>query len=367
MRAVVLLLSTLLLPVAALCSAEEIEWGLLSMKGYTEKPGTTHIIQNMPPPTSQQGFPNCYAHSAAAILNFYVCQQENIDCTTAPTSKLASPLYLSKYGQFLDSDEDEDYQADHLFDGGNPSRVVVDSLYGYGHAASQECVTEDSLFQELSTIQNIPTEDQRKAQEDKLQKLKAFYKKYSFPSDCWECRANPNAGAELAKIHKLPEGVRIESALRKDNFEQFLYKIVVSDSPLKRSCRAANTVYFEYYKKMDFVEFPLKGKANFTTSIAKIKEAIFANNPVIIGDYCVFKYPGKPCDDAQRHTLVAYGYTELCEGDECYPALKLRNSWGAEWEEKYGYPKWYQAKTLLDSTRYNPGFLFWLQPKADAQ
>ena len=329
----------------------------VSLSGFTPQKNKVHIINNLPPPTDQGSLPLCFAHAAATVYNFYLCKGAGQDCASASRQDLASPLDITRFGTPPGKDDDLSYASSYpniRIEGSSALYTLEKAALFVGEVASQQCAPQESFFIGTAATGQGIADDVVLSQGKTLQSLKAFYNKHR-PGCDPQCP--PEALTELADI--LPnvhtDNLVLSWALRRDSFDGFLTRLAIP-----RDCmRAKNRAYFDKDNYSIHV-VPSKGKKtlSYERYRSTIIDAVKRDNPVILEGICLSaKKKNGECDD--MHSLVVYGYAELCDAEACYTGLKLRSSWGPEWQAAAD-ERWYDARSLFDHTAQLEGMVGWL-------
>lgn len=343
---------------ASLALAETAGVPFVSLKGYDLK--KSHVIQNMPPTTDQGSLPWCFAHAAATVFNYYVCQGLKQDCSRVPRSELASPLDITRYTTPPGEGDSLDYVSaypDINIDSGSAIVTLELSALFVGTVASQACAPQEEFFIGTGkTGKGIGTEVVL-SQRQTVERLKAFYARHA--KGCDEQCIAP-ALAELGKM--LPnyktDGQTLSRALRKDSFNGFLTRLAIPNT----CALAKNRAYFESDDySMNVAPEKAKDRLSYARYRKELVKAIEQDNPVIIEGICLTPKKNGTC--AEMHALVAYGYAQLCDPTECRTGLKLRSSWGEDWQ-RAADALWYDAESLYNASSRAETALGWLSKKA---
>ncbi|MDF2073192.1 hypothetical protein P2Q70_01205 [Pseudomonas mendocina] len=342
-----------LLPIPAL--AEITFHALLNLADYTPDPERTYVIQNMPPPTNQQGLAICYAHTAATIVNYHNCQLMNLDCTTLPAKDLASPLDIARFGQEPDGDSTDVSSYRGISEGGPDLFTLEIAALHVGNAASQACFNEEMVFGELNAP-DVSDEKIIMKQRERIATLTDIYNTYQ-GNKCTDCDRSSTAISAITKLYPKQDPARILRALEEETYPKFFDRLFTP-----RECaRAKNRFYFEGKYSYEIALYPGDAsKPSYTNMMKKIKEIVRLNSPVVIS-VCFFDTQGKKCPVESTHSLVLYGYSQVCKENVCLDALKVRNSWGPAWEKSNG-ENWFDAKRIFDSMRHSEQSIGWLRP-----
>ncbi len=338
--------------------AAEIVSPFTSLKGFDVK--HSHIIKNLPPPTDQGSLPLCYAHAAATVYNYYVCKTLGQDCSSISRKELASPLDMTRFATPPADDGEMTYSSSYpniRIEGGSALYVLEKAALFVGEVASQQCAPHEGFFIGVPDTGQGVADEVVLSQGKTLESLKAFYKRYG-----QSCNPQCPAGAleELAAIlpsyHTDARG--LANAARRDSFDGFLTRLAIP----AECARAKNRSFFEKHRyAMEIVPKTGTKTLSYAGYRKAIIDAIKRDDPVILEGICLSakKKNGK-CDD--NHSLVAYGYAELCDVKKCYTGLKLRSSWGPEWQVPAD-ERWYDARELFDHSMQLEGMVGWLKAK----
>ncbi len=354
------------LPLALACwatasHAGEVVSPFVSLHGFTVKKDKSHIISNLPPLTDQGSLPLCFAHAAATVYNYYVCKGLGQDCASAPKSALASPLDITRYASRPENNEGLEYSSSYpaiRISGGSALYTLEKAALFAGEVASQQCAPYESFFIGTASTGQGVADTVVLSQNETLASLEAFYKKYNPPCST-QCPPGTleELGAILPNFHT--DILALSRALRRESFDGFLTRLAIPAN----CALARNRAFFD---RNDYTMgmLPPTGKKSlsYTQYRKAIIDAVKRDNPVILEGICLSakKKNGK-CDD--MHALVVYGYAELCDAERCYTGLKLRSSWGQEWQAAAD-ERWYDAKALFERSAQLEGMVGWLTPVA---
>jgi hypothetical protein len=309
---------------------------------YITKPGSTLLVKNMPPVYSQGGLGICHGYSSAAVLQQYLCEQDNWDCQHLPDKNTISPLGMSTFSRPSDvSKKVNDFEryegidarkggsgAVDLINGGMVGMVYSNACYNFDKFMKVHSGDEALIFKQFGHL-----EDSYKLAHRDLKKA------------CIDCLA-----AEIEdRFNRKVTPENIKKALDKKTFEEFLYVIFFWD------CDQV----VELVPRPDTTIFPESRRSDYDTVIAKIREVLSSGKPINLDSIC---FSGDPLNCTEGHSVVISGYRVMClaSGGDCRDALQIHNSWGQEWQDAYE-GGWVDAKTLLDTTGYQPGILSWLK------
>lgn len=359
-RRVPLMALTATLFAVATVQAKEIVSPFVSLTGFTPEKGKFHIIKNLPPPTDQGSLPLCYAHAAATVYNYYVCKDLKQDCSSIPRKELASPLDITRFASPPPDDGELSYSSSYpniRIEGGSALYTLEKAALFVGEVASQQCAPYEGFFIGTAQTGQGIADDVVLSQGQTLESLKAFYKKHG-----QACDPQCPAGALEDLLGILPnyhtDNRELSAAVRRDSFDGFLTRLAIPPT----CARAKNRSFFEKDRYSMTIAPPTGKKTlSYERYRSAIVEAIKRDNPVILEGICLSakKKNGK-CDD--NHSLVAYGYAELCDVKKCYTGLKLRSSWGPEWQIPAD-ERWYDARELFDHSMQLEGMVGWLTKK----
>jgi len=342
---------------ASLVLAETASVPFVSLKGYDLK--KSHVIQNLPPTTDQGSLPWCFAHAAATVFNYYVCRDLKQDCSRVPRNELASPLDITRYtvppGESDILDYVSSYPDINIASGSAIVTLEISALF-VGTVASQACAPQEEFFIGTGkTGKGIGTEVVL-SQTRTVDQLKAFYTRYA--KGCDE-QCITLALDELGKV--LPnyktDGPTLSRALKKESFSGFITRLAIPNT----CALAKNRSYFESDDySMNVAPKTAKEKLSYARYSKELVNAIKQDNPVIIEGICLTPKKNGQC--AEMHALVAYGYAQLCDVNECRTGLKLRSSWGEDWQ-RAADDLWYDAESLYNASSRAETALGWLSKK----
>lgn len=329
--------------------------------------GSEIQIENMPRTTNQQGFGNCFAHSAAMIFNFYACKKLGIDCPSAATERMASTLDMTRFGAMPAGEPDDESSYRRIDEGGSGGLALQISTVFVGTVASESCFPSQTLYKDMTPSDQRLTAEQMLSQRNNLERLKEFYEKYkSMGLPCSGCSLEKTSPflefTQLSNAQPTPE--QLYGALGEGTFGEFLDRAISPDS----CSNTPGRVNFEFKDSMVFKTFPRRERQqNYDSVMASIKKSLKANNPVLLQNVCT-KGEGERCSESEEgaldgaHSVVIYGYRQMCADDEveCYDALRIKNSWGEQWQAEHA-DGWVSAAEMLDSTEYLNGILSWLE------
>ncbi|MDT4843435.1 hypothetical protein FQZ97_773690 [compost metagenome] len=348
-------------------SAQATPWPFLVFEDdFHVLEGSELQIENMPRTTNQQGFGNCFAHSAAMIFNFYACRSQGIDCQSAPLDQLASTLDMTRFGSMPEGEPDYLASYSRIDEGGSGALALQISTVLVGTVASEACFPSETLYKDMAASDQRLTSDQLHLQRNNLERLKAFYATYrDIVPPCIDCPLeDTDPVLEFSQLSNAqPTAEQLYQALGEATFGAFLDSAI-----FPQPCsEAVGRAHFEFKDSMVFKYYPRAEKQrNYASVMASIKKSISANNPVLLQNVCV-KEEGESCfkGDENGHSVVIYGYRRMCADDEieCYDALRIKNSWGEQWQQEHD-DGWVAAGELLDSTGYRKGILSWLESAA---
>jgi len=328
-------------------------------------PGSEHIIDNLPPATSQQGLGLCFSHSAAAVFNYYQCQAAKEDCTRIDKHQLAAPLDMARYGRKPTGEVDSVGSYEDISEGGDPLYTLETAALMVGHVVSQACFSEEMLFKDRFVPSGAISAEDVKAQRAVLKALGGFYQQNRLKAPCTDCLASDAQVAQLKAIYATSRDARgIGQALGQANFGGFFAAIIIPPECRRASRRA----FFELKDQLQIRALPETAKQkHFAGLYPALTQAIDAGNPVIIANVCLYRDAGqKKCPEQYQHSLVAYGHARLCTPQgPCQEGLKVLNSWGEQWQKHEGQ-QWFDARRLLDSTGYGKQSIGWLEMRPPA-
>lgn len=320
------------------------------------------VLDNMPAPTSQQGFGFCYGHSAATVFNYHNCQAFKENCSTLEPNRLVSPLGVAVWGQELPTYEDGHYSFSkplELTEGGSSIGALFNTAVINGSASDQSCVDERAFLGPLYVEDGSITEASVASQRKLLGQLQSFYRKYTgkFASTA---DIPASVMAELRQIVPGVDNPALAKGLNGKKFGEFFYRVVIPD----RCKRISNHALFE--TNMKLVEYPDGEKLpnTYKGSMAVIRKAIDGGSPLILEVQCAYKKVGaKGCSIENGHSYVIYGYAKLCDASgACSDGLRLRNS-GGEKQDALDRVRWYDAEPLIAAAPKKGVILGWLIPR----
>ncbi|WP_425928055.1 hypothetical protein [Pseudomonas sp. NyZ201] len=320
------------------------------------------VLENMPAPTSQQGFGFCYGHSAATVFNYHNCQAYKESCTAVEPNRLVSPLGVAVWGQEMPVYGEGGYsfnKPEELTEGGSAILALFNTAVIRGSAIDQACIDERAFLGSRYVEDGSISEASVAAQRELLGQLQAFYRKYN-GKFATTADIPETVLAELRQIVPSVDNPQLAKGLNGRKFGEFLLRVVIPD----RCKRLPNHVPFE--RNMKLVEYPDSEKKphTYAGALAVIKKAIDGGSPLILEVECALKKTGaKGCSKDFAHSYVIYGYARLCEASgECRYGLRLRNSWGDK-QDALDRVRWYDARPLIEAAPKKGVILGWLVPR----
>ncbi|OLS63023.1 hypothetical protein [Pseudomonas putida] len=320
------------------------------------------VLDNMPAPTSQQGFGFCYGHSAATVFNYHNCQAYKENCSTLEPNRLVSPLGVAVWGQELPKNNDGHYSFSNppeLTEGGSSIGALFNTAVIRGSAPDQSCIDERAFLGDLYVEDGSITEASVASQRKLLGRLQSFYRKYKGQFATTADIPAP-VMAELRQIVPGLDNPELAKGLNGKKFGEFFYRVVIPD----RCKRVSNHALFE--TDMKLVEYPNGEKLPHTVkgTMAVIRKAIDGGSPLILEVQCAIKKVGaKGCRPEDAHSFVVYGYARLClASGKCSDGLRLRGSAG-EKADALDRVRWYDAEPLIDAAPKKGVILGWLIPR----
>lgn len=325
-----------------------------------------HLI---PPSSTQDGLGNCFSSTGAAYLDMLNCKarrakDSKFDCSTLDPKDSFSRLATGKFGRYMPTAADiSKYPGIYSKeDGRNATNVIVNVISDGLSAPSQACA---SIEKSLINFQD--TDDYLKASQELFRRLELRYEIKKCP-ECAVTMAGQDQRSEAEDLKYFTSQLKVSqeellSAFAKDTYGEFLEKLLIPNcnNPAKR-------VMYDGPKNIEIVNFPEKnapGKTNYSAVIKEITNSLKTKTPVILNNICTDEpfitekgcsKPGANSDN--KHTLIITGYRKICGKDGCRGSIRVYNSYGESWQQKY---KWIDAEAIIDRTGYQPATLTYIK------
>lgn len=324
-------------------------------------------VDNMPKTRSQDSFGICYSFVASTLLDEAYCVKNKIaDCASAGDDKRFSALDVARYGSKLPegmSDMDRESFVG-INEGGSAALTIQRSL---GKASIKE---ECAPFNQIVSKVNDPLQAQ-KLETSTWSAFKDSYDTYiKKTKECADCGleyATAKSQELKDKFNLKASNQDILEAFSQETYATFLDRLLVPDKCLD----VKNMLFLD--GDWDLKQFPTEKKANYDSTILKIKEVLSKKRPIAFS-FCaqdkVTVKSLKACGEIKDkngntvgagHGVVIKGYRKVCRSaGDCYEALQVQNSWGEGWQNANS-DGWVDAKVLLDRSFYELGALTWLE------
>lgn len=329
--------------------------------------GGVLAVTNMPKTRSQDSFGICYSFVAATMMDEANCVANKVvDCSSVKDDERFSALDIARYSSKVPegvSDSDRESFVG-LNEGGSASLAMHRALGEF--SVTEACAP----FNQVVSKAKDPVE----AQQLEISMWKAFKDVYnSYQKKTKEC---VSCGLEYAtaKTQELKDNFNLKASNQEilQAFSQHTYATFLDKLLVPEGCIISdNTITVE--GKWNLQQFPTKAKADYQSSISKIKEVLTKKRPLAFS-FCAqdkvtvksLKACGEIKDKSGNvsgagHGVVIKGYRKVCRSaGDCYEALQVQNSWGEGWQNANS-DGWVDAKVLLDRSFYELGALTWLE------
>ncbi len=324
-------------------------------------------VTNMPKTRSQDSFGICYSFVATALLDEANCVANKIsDCSALKDEERFSALDIARYGsKVVEGMSDKDRESFVGLNEGGSAALTIDQALGK-FSVTEACAP----FNQVVSKVKEPAE----AQKLEMSMWKAFKDAHeSYLKKTKEC-ANCGLEYATAKPQELKDKFNLKASNQEilEAFSQQTYATFLDRLLVPEGCIIAdNTIAVD--GKWNLQQFPTKAKADYQSSINKIKEVLSKKRPIAFS-FCaqdkVTVKSLKACGEIKDkngntvgagHGVVIKGYRKVCKSPgDCYEALQIQNSWGEGWQNANS-DGWVDAKVLLDRSFYELGVLTWLE------
>ncbi len=293
-------------------------------------------INNLPVLHPQDGLPTCCSHAAVTLWTQTACRiNPKLDCAKLTASQIPSALSLAALA--------EEGPA-VVLKKNNP--LSIEQLHGLKYILDQASVSAmvfaDSCFpfdQFVARFNKGDKYEKARASREVFIKLKKEYEKTKLEAtySCIEC-----LNKELQEDFGISADIqKITEALKEQNFDRFLHKILLG------SC-----AYFIKFRSPNYRLWPeakTKEPIEIDATILKIKELL--NQKMAVGmDVCPYETPKGNTQSCRggSHCLVVTGYQKVCKSNgDCRELFQVQNSWGLDWQRENNNG-WIDAETLLN-------------------
>lgn len=308
-------------------------------------------IKNLPRQKSQDSLGICYAMSANVVLEHYLCEINKKDCGNLKPHEEISPLSTVLYTRTdrpgLYPGEVTSHNSLFLNEGGvgsialnNMARLKVlyaDSCFPFDQIVRRHGNDEDSMNAALKKLE----ETYRKA-------------KATEASACIECLQKDFNNAFGSNV----SSELIKDALQARTFPAFLFNGTFNSQDCEQF------VEFNERNKPLVTTYPgFEKTATYPEKMTFIKDVLKSGRPLELGGICLLPAPKGAKYLCEAHSVAITGYRKQCaDTGECREVVRLQNSWGQEWQDKF-QDGWVDAKTLLDNTDHHQ--LTYLRHKKD--
>ena len=301
-------------------------------------------ISPMSPIKDQGAIGLCYAFAAASLLEHYRCSELGLSCSDS--KDFLSTLDVASY---------EESGNKTLKEGGTP-QFILTNIANERKVAREECAPYLSLRAKVNLLDKSYENEQLGWQflsegwKNLQWKLKSERK-----TECISCMANnikcmfPNMKTPLEQI---------EGALKDAKaVESFLYKTIIPEHCLDKS----EALEIPKYVVSSFPTYLDKDLLGLSSLENKIIKLLSAKIPMQV-NICTAKADNGRCSAA--HAIVLYGLKEVCneEKNECKKMVKVKNSYGEEWQKVHN-DGWVDLQVLAKSSKdYSAGNnIVWLE------
>ena len=337
------------------------------VRGYTEAPGTTREVSNMPRVRTQGQLPMCYAMTASVVAQRHICNLKGIaDCanlTGAEKSIEISPLSMLAWSKVSSPERAVDSFLSYLsldFTGGGSSTTALAVGGDYFVFAKDSCFDFDKFVRHYGSISSTPEQAEEKAIQWELAyaELKYVFEKNKNPSlraamktpssspqdECIDCvLVNRNLFTRIDRK-------RPDEALEKNSFREFLYNLLLG-----------NCGRFAFAPRPTWQVYPGPGQTTSKDELRqKIMRVVDNKLPVALQGICLSRDGANEC--TQFHSVVIAGHKQVCiTPGNCRILFKVHNSWGIEWQDQYDNG-WVDANSILENINYSRnGMLSWYE------
>ena len=329
------------------------------------------VVPNMPRIRDQGPLGLCQSFSNATLLQHFYCKVEKVKyCSAVDADEEISPIhfwsYLTPSRPGLEAGYKENHRhlniqdMDAVFKSNKGLLVPINAFINMKNSAQKRGVglylcSEEGFDYEKFLDKAGRTPGEIRATLDRLAEIYRKQRDRLLQSErCGDCVRV--VVEELSRVWPKPISFekysgRVEFALRKESFGEFLFEVLDSQ------CSDVSMPI------PDFVRFPRTGETSSKLEMkAKIIEGIKQGAPVSVGPICVQRSAADGCG---KHAIVVSGYKKLCGLDgRCErEAFKVHNSWGEKWQENYTKDGWVDADVLVNAypeERVENGSIYWL-------
>lgn len=301
-------------------------------------------IYPMSPVRNQGEIGLCYAFAAASLLEHYRCKELGSSCS-GPNDIMS----------ILDVASFEENGDKTLKEGGTPQFILV-NIAKERRIAKEKCAPYSSLQAKIRSFDR--TYEGEIAGWQFLSegwRYLQYQKNLADKNQCIPCMAKnikclfPNMKTPLDQI---------EAALKDaKKVESFLYKTIIPEHCIDRS-EALDIPKFEVSSFPTYLDKDSLGASALENKIEKL---LSSKIPMQIS-ICTFKASNDRC--ASAHAVVLHGFKEVCNElkNECKKMVKVKNSYGEEWQKQYN-DGWVDLQLLVKSSKdYSEGNnIVWLE------
>ncbi len=321
--------------------------------------GAELVIQNMPKVRSQDSVGLCYAFSSATLLQKYYCDlhQSITDCSGLPDKEIISPVVLTGLAKPLSTASAKAVYFPKSTDsiaGGDSSNLLKNAT-----KTKKFCAESNFPFDKFVGMNRFSNMDRvaaakamEKLADDNITNLKNIYDQRKTEAvaieECTECL---NAVSAVMPVNVNNRVQPVDKGLAKKTFQEFLFQSYFGgcDDILGVS---DNITYGEY-PEVDIVVDVQKYQAdpNHPVKVAYMNQIkkVLKNKVPLQTSFCGQKIEGDDKKCVGYHAAVISGYKTVCKPNgQCIEMLKIHNSYGAEWQEKYN-DGWVVANDILNS------------------
>ena len=292
---------------------------------FIDTPGSINEITQSTPVKSQDGIAVCYGFSATSLLESFRCRELNLDCSDP--SEFLSTFDVSSYNSGNIRTLEEIGYAKFVLENIQKSKRNI---------AREECAPISSLVHKKLFFNT----DAKSGWDFLVNKWKEYKGLGIPPSDCVSCLVE-KIKSTLGRMKTSDD--QLQNAFKSSSFlDEFLYKSVMPLDCLTES-KVATIPPFTVKR------FPKENDISSNLALkSKIQTLLNASIPIEIGICIDENYTDGKCQSS--HSIALFGIKEACHKGECRTVVKVKNSYGASWQQKMN-DGWLDLEALIKSSR----------------
>ncbi len=326
-----------------------------------------YLVENMPPVRQQGRLPICGAFSSAAMVEFEICRQRNQSCATLNAQQRPSLLGMALLTNAASSTDRSNFREYR-----RSLKIVDGSEYTFGLDALLDLMlTQEVMKESCNPIDTLVPQRKSESGGTGAAALERFKIINSFYTE-WHRKAKQDIYPSRREIENSLGGLNVSeeelfASLKLDDFGDFIFNFA---TPKKCFRKAEESLTFLRLGR-DVQLWPHEDEmlsANPQDGLKFIKALTQAGRPIMVDKFCTNIQLTANCKNHDGtpggHGFLVTGYRKICAANSCEEVVRVHNSWGQEWQDKYN-GGWVRVEPLLKRTQAQYGSLVWFSYDSD--